>query len=228
MTLFRQTITRWVDGEGKRVPKGTEGAKKVKTRSRKWYGYVGGKKTPLAPSRGAALLKLAELRKDYEAGETGRQARERARPLTEHLDEFEKELSQTRKGKRGGTATPKYVSERMATLRGAVAGCGWTMPKDIDLGEARTYLARRLESGELPEIPDQEWFTLGEMRGVLGTREDVCLKLIQRHKLEHTGSRSHRRYPRETLLFLLRNQRRRHGVELSALAAEESVSLCFF
>lgn len=220
MTLFRQVITRWVDGEGKRVPKGTEGAKKVRSRSRKWYGHVGGKKVPLSTSKAEALHRLAELRRDHEAGQSGLHARERARPLTEHLDEFEMELSQTRKGKRGGRATTKYVRERMATLRSAVAGCGWKMPADLDLGGARSYLAARLERGEVPAIPDQEWFTMGEMRAVLQTREDVCLKLIQRHKLEHTGSRSHRRYPRETLLFLLRNQRRRHGVSEGTAALQ--------
>lgn len=58
MTLFRQVTTRWVDGEGKRVPKSTEGAKKVRSRSRKWYGRVGGKKVPLSAFEAEALHRL--------------------------------------------------------------------------------------------------------------------------------------------------------------------------
>jgi hypothetical protein len=36
--LVRPWIYRYLDKHGKRVPKGTKGARRVKERARKWYG----------------------------------------------------------------------------------------------------------------------------------------------------------------------------------------------
>src|SRR5262245_56824929 len=62
--------------DGKRVPRGTPGAKKVKERARKWYGQdIPGlprrKRVPLLSDKAVARRMLAELVRKGELGEVG-------------------------------------------------------------------------------------------------------------------------------------------------------------
>ena len=61
--VFKKSITRYLDAEGRQVPKGTPGARKVKEKSAKWYGRAPGaaRPVPLCENKAAAQMMLNEL-----------------------------------------------------------------------------------------------------------------------------------------------------------------------
>jgi hypothetical protein len=75
----------YVDGNGRRVPKGTDGARRVQTQSRKYYAcWREGKRqvrVPLATDYQASQVLMAELIRRRERGEAGL-----INPFKEHLD----------------------------------------------------------------------------------------------------------------------------------------------
>jgi hypothetical protein len=97
--LFKPQITNYVDEAGRHVPKGTAGAKKITTESRKWYAKGAplpkGKKVPLASDKRAAQQMLAKMEQRIERGETaigGPEIEAAKKPLLEHLDDYEADL----------------------------------------------------------------------------------------------------------------------------------------
>src|SRR5262245_55980869 len=96
-TLIRPWQTRHVK-DGKRVPKGTPGARKVKERAHKWYGQgIPGlpprKRVPLASDKTVARQMLAALERDGERGRVNLPtAAEKARTLLDHLEDYERHL----------------------------------------------------------------------------------------------------------------------------------------
>src|SRR5262249_138442 len=61
--VFKKMITRYLDTEGRQVPKGTPGARKVREKSRNWYGRPSGaaRPVPLCENKSAAQIMLNEL-----------------------------------------------------------------------------------------------------------------------------------------------------------------------
>src|SRR5262245_1603503 len=95
--LVRPWKSYYVDAAGKRVPKGTAGAKRVKKRNPLYYavgvpGYPAKKRVPLGvTNKEAARKKLADLVKAAELGEAGltdQFAGHRWRPLAEHVEDY--------------------------------------------------------------------------------------------------------------------------------------------
>lgn len=84
-SLQKVKITRYLDRDGKQVPKGTPGAVRVQTESEKWYGcFREGKRlvrVPLAIDKDVAQVMLGELIKQRARGEAGM-----VNPYKEHLD----------------------------------------------------------------------------------------------------------------------------------------------
>jgi hypothetical protein len=122
MSLFRAHTTHHVDGAGRRCKPDALGARKVRVESRKWYGYVGGKKTPLCRNKAASLQLLARLRDQAESGVTGRARRQKERALVEHLGEFEAHLRAGRGGKGSRQPSPKWSVRQIRV--GLANGCG--------------------------------------------------------------------------------------------------------
>ena len=96
--LTRIHQVRYLDRNGRRVPKGTKGARKVKEKSAKWYGCGipgrGKRPVPLATDKEAAQRMLSDLVRSAERGEAKMLDRTAAaRLLSEHLDDFEGELA---------------------------------------------------------------------------------------------------------------------------------------
>src|SRR5262249_22084366 len=122
--LVRPWIITYVNSKGKRVKKGTPGARKVRDRARKWYaqgvpGYPPKKRIPLASDKSVALRKLAELvgkGERKEANLVDPFEEHRARPLAEHLDDYARYLSA-----KGDTQAhvDKTMSRCRALLKGA-------------------------------------------------------------------------------------------------------------
>jgi hypothetical protein len=127
--LIRPWTYRYLDAEGRRVPKGTPGARRVKERARKWYGakipgMPKGKRVPLASDKRAAQQMLAERVRKAErkaAGLTDPFEEHRARPLTDHAEDFARYLADKGDGEDHVTRTRRRC---LAVLEGLGAHGG--------------------------------------------------------------------------------------------------------
>ena len=122
--------------------------KKVRRKSPRWHiGYtdaggirrrVKGYKDKTATAQLAAKLeKEAEL---ADAGVVDKYAQHRRRPLTEHLADFRKNLSD--KGN-----TPQHVNLLRNRVKAIVKSCGFTYIDDISASRVQSYLAERRRVG---------------------------------------------------------------------------------
>ena len=138
--LVKQSITSYVDASGKRVPKGTPGARRVRGKSSKWYGvgvpgYPPKKRVPLAADKLAARRMLDDLVRAAERGQSGVPDQAAARTsLADHLAAFEKDaalgLATRKKAKRVPSA--EQVRLTVQRVRDALDGCGFSVPADLN------------------------------------------------------------------------------------------------
>src|SRR5262249_48440234 len=135
--LYKKQTVRWVDAGGRRCEPGAPGATKRVEHSRKWYAAVGGKPTPLAADKAVARKLLNKLRADAAMKEHGLAdpcAEHKARPLDEHLQDFEQAL-------RAKGDTPFHIGLVVARVRALLDGCAFVMPGDLDAARAGEWLA---------------------------------------------------------------------------------------
>src|SRR4051794_7603376 len=101
--LIRPWIVGYRDRKsGKRVPKGTPGAKRVRRRAKKLYaggvpGWPKSKRVPLATDKTVAQQMLADLVRQAERGQAGiadRFQEHRATPIVEHLAAWRRALEE--------------------------------------------------------------------------------------------------------------------------------------
>jgi predicted RNase H-like HicB family nuclease len=99
-SLFRPTVIRYVNAQGRQIPKGAPGAKRVREKSKTYrgrYRTAGGKirTVSLSDDHDAAETMLGELVKRAKrkaSGDIDPFEDHRKRPLTEHLEDFEAAL----------------------------------------------------------------------------------------------------------------------------------------
>ncbi|MDB5310480.1 MAG: xerD 1 [Gemmataceae bacterium] len=151
--LVRQKITYYVDVDGRRVPKGTPGAKKVRGKSAKWYGqgipgFPPKKRVPLATDKTAAQRMLDDLVRRTERGQTTLPDRDAGRrPLTEYLPEFETDVSlglAAKGGKKRRAPKPRQVRLVVQRVRDVLAGCALAYPTDLN-ADAPAKVAKYLQ-----------------------------------------------------------------------------------
>src|SRR6059058_1416488 len=124
-SLFRNRVVRHVDEDGRRIPRGTPGAKIIREKSRVWYGQykdASGKwrRVPLFTDKLASQRRLAEIVTAVERGEAGLVSPHKehlARPVAEHVRDYLANL-------RTGGVNPKHFSERSRILNVVLAACG--------------------------------------------------------------------------------------------------------
>lgn len=126
--LIKQSKTYYVDAAGKRVPKGTRGAKKVSEESAKWYGAglpnQGKKRFPLATDKNVAAKKLADLVVKFERGEAQMPDRaEAGLPLAGLVTEFGEAVR--RKSKE------KHTLDVLGHVNKVLAGCRLSTVADL-------------------------------------------------------------------------------------------------
>ncbi len=196
---FKKIIVRYIDPSGRQVPKGTPGARKKKEKSAKWYGRVPGnaKPVPLCRNKSAAEIMLNELVKKAElarAGIVDEFEPHRKRPLSEHLDDFHRELNA-----RGNA--PRYVELVISRLRSLLTGCRFVFIGDLSSSRAIDWLAqlrnRVRHHAELSA--GREWFTPSEAASLLGIKIGSVASAVRRHRLTAEGAGKSRRFPRETI-----------------------------
>jgi excisionase family DNA binding protein len=84
-------------------------------------------------------------------------------------------------------------------------GCGFMFPRDIGLTPVQEYLQRLTADRPVVEPePDRAWFTRDELATLLGVGPDTIRTLMRRHRLSASGQGKARRYPRATVLALLK------------------------
>jgi integrase len=140
-SLVKIWIVRYLDKEGRRVPKGTPGAKKVRERSTVWYGQFKAdgkwKRVPLFTDKEASRQRLADLIKGHERGEVGL-----VNPLKgvlgqdveAHVQDYLTHL------KTQGT-NPKHLSERERLLRAVLIGCEIKTLADLTADKINSFIA---------------------------------------------------------------------------------------
>jgi integrase len=178
--LVRPVKVYYTDKTGKRVPKGTPGAKKVKERARKWYaqgvpGLPPKKRVPLASNKDVARRMLADLVTKGEqglAGQRDKAAEAMKCPLTQHLDDFEASLKA--KGK-----TPAHVTLTMQRVRDTAEACAWAGLADIDADAVMNWLASRRE---LPRAAGG--LSVRSCNYYIGAVNQFCRWLVQRERIK--------------------------------------------
>jgi excisionase family DNA binding protein len=231
--LFRPRITRYVNAEGKRCKKGDPGARKVKSKAKKWWGRykdeLGVKRqVPLSANRTAAQQMLAQIVQKAELAKVGIKdpfEAHRNRPLAEHLAEFEHELkTKTRRGRKK-PPTAKQVRLKVGRISTLLEGCGFLLPGDIALDKVQAFLAKLSGEGQAQALePEKESFTLAEVAQALGVKNSSVNPLVRRHGLEATGKGRARRFPRATLEVLLARQSTGMGASTVGYYAREAKS----
>ncbi|HUY31452.1 MAG TPA: hypothetical protein VMV69_01630, partial [Pirellulales bacterium] len=148
--LFRPKIVRYLSRDGKRVPKGTDGARRVEERGDRWYGQYRDandvwKRVPLSTDKTAAEFMLCELKRKAErerAGCTDPFEGHRRRPLAEHLADYKIHLSA-----KGNTA--KHVSLQSGRIEAICEACGFRRISDVSASAVAANLAEARRSGEI-------------------------------------------------------------------------------
>lgn len=141
-SLVKIWIVRHVDKQGKRVPKGTPGARKRKERSTVWYGQHKDengrwKRVPLYTDKEASRQRLAELVKGVERGEVGLVNPYKDhldRPIDDHVQDYLAQL-------RTQGVNAKHYAERERLLRTALDDCGIKTLAELTADKIDAYIA---------------------------------------------------------------------------------------
>jgi integrase len=163
-SLVKPIVVRYLDAEGRQVPKGTPGARVAKERAAKWYGvgvpgWPRGKRVPLSTHKATAQSLLNKLVQDAQLGRAGLNdayAEHRERPLTDvrkdpatgaerdegHLGDYRRDLEA--KGR-----TPKHCRQAYSRVRALLDGCGAKYPADLSASAATIWLAGEREAGRI-------------------------------------------------------------------------------
>ncbi len=213
--LIRPWISYYTKN-GKRVPKGTKGAKRVKQRARKWYaaglpGWPKGRRKPLCADKTTATRMLAKLihKAEREAAGLVSPEEEHAKtPIESHLEDFERYLTA-----KGGTA--KHVRETMQRCRAAIAGIGASRLHDLTPSAVVEWIAtlRQPPAHVAAAInPRIEWYTKAELAALLGIHPGSLARMLQREGLQGEGNGKARRFSRAVAEALHERLRRGNGI----------------
>jgi len=116
--LLKPWVVRYLDADGRQVRKGTEGARKTKKQTPKWYGQytdLDGKRrrVPLCTDKAAARQMLAKIEREVQLGRAGVHdpfADHRGKPIATHVDAYEAHL-------RGKDVCDEHLKETLRRLR---------------------------------------------------------------------------------------------------------------
>jgi integrase len=149
MALFRRTFTRHFAPDGSRCSAGTPGSRKVKERSKDWYGRYRDsdgieRQVRLCGNKTAAQQMLNDLIRQAEREKSGladsRQAEHAARSLAEHIDDFARHISAKNR-------TDQHVQQTVSRIQAALDGCGFGKLADLDADPVSTWLKDQRDAG---------------------------------------------------------------------------------
>lgn len=139
-TVKKVNITRYLDSDGRRVPKGTPGAKKIKEKTPIYYGRYkkGGRwvRVPLYTDKQASEIRLAEIIRAEERGEAGL-----VNPMKEQTEgDIERHVTAYMDHLRAEGTNPKHLSERERLLRTVLTVCGIKTLADLTAEKVTTFV----------------------------------------------------------------------------------------
>ena len=145
---YRPTIIRYLNAQGKRVPKVTPGAKRVREKSKTFWGRcadANGEVRPVAlcDDADAAEAMLAEMKqraKRESRGDIDPFEDHRKRPLAEHLVDFEAALL-------AKEATDKQAQQVASRCRKIIKACRFEKLADLSPSAVANYLRERRQGG---------------------------------------------------------------------------------
>lgn len=197
--LFKKTIVRYLDANGKRVAKDAPDARKVTEESSKWYGRISGKPdpVPLCSLKTAAQQMYNKLLGDAAKGSVGLAdpfSEHHRRRLVEHLADFEAVLHADGAGE-------KHVQQTASYVRRIIEECGFVFTPDLSASRVQQFLFDLQKPVRtLPELEKgKEEYTPREAAAALRASVAAVGKLVRYHRLAATGKASARRLPRGTV-----------------------------
>ncbi|MBL8796690.1 MAG: tyrosine-type recombinase/integrase [Planctomycetia bacterium] len=201
--LIRPWIVRYLNKAGRRVPKGTPGARVIRERSAKWYGqgipgYPPKKRFPLATDKSVAQRMLADLVGKGERRAAGYEDRfepHRKRPLLDHLEDYRRYLSS-----KGDTAD--HVKKTAARCRAVLDGIGAEGLGDLQPSAVTEFLADMRAQAPVRAELTQEKYTRKELVQLLGIHPDSVARMLKRAGLQGEGKGKARRYSRGVVAAL--------------------------
>lgn len=139
--LQKKITTYFLDSDDRRVPKGTAGARKVRTESEKWYGCwregTHKKMVPLAADKQAAQAMLADLMRQRERGQAGL-----IDPYKPHLDRnIGVHLEDYLRVLRGRTRSDQHHTEVERVLTQMFAQSRIVVLRDLTADRVQQHLA---------------------------------------------------------------------------------------
>ena len=204
-SIFRPTYTRTVDG------------KKVKKRLKKYYveyvdangetqrvpGYTDKKATQELGRQ----LELNAARKAV--GLIGPHDEQAKRPLTDHLDDWERFLA-------AKDNEPEYVSHTLSQARTVVAACKWERVGDMQASAVVEFVAdlRQPRPFALPG-PECESFNAKEVAAILGVKIASVHRIVERGQLVCNGMGRKKAFSRADVVALLTKRHQGIGVKTS-------------
>lgn len=224
--LVKPKIIRYENAAGKRVPKGTPGAKRIETKAKKWYAAsipgMKGKLVPLARDKVAANKMLSELEIAAERSPAGlSDLNHAARELVEHLADFEAHL-------RAGRASSEHVKIKIGRIRRLIVGCKFTYPANLETGPVESFLTglRAAVRSPVQIDPKKAIYTRNELAAVLGLKPESVHPLVKRHGLAAEGNGKARRFPRATVEALRDRLNRGRGTQTANYYLREIKAFC--
>ena len=141
---YRPTIIRFYDAQGRQVRKGTPGARRVREKSKTFWGRVpdaNGKVRSVvlcddADAAESMLAAMKEKAKRIKRGDIDPFEDHRERPLGEHVEHFQSFLES-----KGNTAA--HVTLTVQRLSAVVDGCKFKKLSDLNAGRVSGWLADR-------------------------------------------------------------------------------------
>ena len=141
---YRPTIIRYLNAQGRQVPKGTPGARRVREKSKTFWGRVpdaNGKPRGVAlcddaDAAESMLATMKERAKRIARGDIDPFEDHRERPLAEHVEDFRSLLES-----KGNTAA--HVTLTVQRLLAVVDGCKFKKLSDLNAGRVSGWLADR-------------------------------------------------------------------------------------
>ena len=199
---------RWMSRGKLRTAPLTENGARIAFESAKWYGTVNGKSVPLCRDKQTAERLLTKMEADAALVRVGLAdpfAEHKRRPLSTHIDDFERHLS----AKGSGT---KHVGGVMAHLRTLATECRWDLLGDLTAFAAENWLSDKRGSANYPLPTEPKEYRPQEVASLLGISPQAVLAQIGGHGLvPGTGNGKAKRIPRETVQALLETSTRGIG-----------------
>jgi integrase len=206
-SLFKPTIVtyRLRDGsyrtpDGARVTKDTPGAVKNRSKSDVYYGrYTDGSgrmvQARLSENKDISRRMLNKLAGDAQLVSVGIKDKfgdHNARPLSEHLADFQRYLE-------GNGSTAGHVKKTTQRVKAIISACNFQKLDSLAAAPVVECLGKLRSDGRARLPLDKDEYTRDEVAAILDVHPESIKRIVKRFDLAATGQGKARRYPASTV-----------------------------